>query len=145
VDTLPWFRQVDSGLISLTATTSLPVHPSQLYASIAGFIILGLLLAYTPYRRRKGEVIALLMILYSLTRWPIEALRSDERAIFAGMTLSQNISVAVLVCGLGLWFTLRHLGAGAVNFSQAPHGRASCDERQPADSENEKTGTCSAL
>jgi len=145
VDTLPWFRQVDSGLISLTATTSLPVHPSQLYASIAGFIILGLLLAYTPYRRRKGEVIALLMILYSLTRWPIEALRGDERAIFAGMTLSQNISVAVLVCGLGLWFTLRRLGAGAVNLSQAPRGRASCDAGQPAASENEKAVPCSAL
>jgi phosphatidylglycerol:prolipoprotein diacylglycerol transferase len=114
LDTLPWIRQVDSGLISLTATTSLPVHPSQLYASIAGFIILGLLLAYTPYRRCKGEVIALLMILYSLTRWPVEALRGDERAIFAGMTLSQNISVVVLVCGFGLWFTLRRSGAGAV-------------------------------
>ena len=89
------------------------MHPTQLYASIAGFLILGLLLAYTPYRRHEGQVIALLMILYSITRWPIEALRSDERAIFAGMTLSQNISVVVLVCGLGLWFTLKHLGTVA--------------------------------
>jgi phosphatidylglycerol---prolipoprotein diacylglyceryl transferase len=113
-DTLPWFRQVESGLISVSATTSLPVHPSQLYASIAGFLILGLLLAYTPYRRSKGQVLALLMILYSLTRWPIEALRADERAIFAGMTLSQNISVAVLAGGLGLWFTLRRNGTDAV-------------------------------
>jgi phosphatidylglycerol---prolipoprotein diacylglyceryl transferase len=54
------------------------------------------------------------MILYSLTRWPVEALRGDERAIFAGMTLSQNISVVVLVCGFGLWLTLRRSGAGAV-------------------------------
>ena len=145
VDTLPWFRQVDSGLISVSATTSLPMHPTQLYASVAGFLILGLLLAYTPYRRREGQVIALLMILYSITRWPIEALRSDERAIFAGMTLSQNISVVVLVCGLGLWFTLRHLGAVADDRRHAPRGRASCDDGQPAASENEKAVPCTAL
>jgi phosphatidylglycerol---prolipoprotein diacylglyceryl transferase len=120
VDTLPWFRQVDAGLISVVATTSLPVHPTQLYASIAGFVTLGLLLAYFPQRRRKGEVIALLMILYALTRWPIEVLRSDERAVFAGMTLSQNISVVVLVCGLALWFSLRRQGADAMEFSQDP-------------------------
>ena len=40
-----------------------------------------------PPSRHPGEVMALLMILYSLTRWPIEALRADERAVFAGMTL----------------------------------------------------------
>jgi phosphatidylglycerol---prolipoprotein diacylglyceryl transferase len=111
-DTLPWFRQADAGLITFSTPTSLPVHPTQLYASIAGFLILGLLLAYTPYRRRKGEVIALLMILYAVTRWPIEVLRSDERTIFAGMTLSQNISVIVLLGGLGLWFGLRRWDAG---------------------------------
>ncbi len=85
------------------------------------------------------------MILYSVTRWPIEVLRSDERAIFAGMTLSQNISVVVLVCGLGLWFTLRHLGTVANDRRHAPRGRASCDEGQPAVSENEKAVACSAL
>ena len=30
---------------------SLPVHPTQLYASLAGFAVLGLLLAYFPRRR----------------------------------------------------------------------------------------------
>ena len=34
-----WVRQVDAGLISPTATTSLPVHPTQLYASLAGFAL----------------------------------------------------------------------------------------------------------
>ena len=145
VDTLPWFRQVDAGLISVAATTSLPVHPTQLYASIAGFVTLGLLLAYFPYRRRQGEVIALLMILYSLTRWPIEALRGDERTIFAGMTPSQNISVVVLVGGLGLWLTLRRLGAGSINSGLAWRGRGSCDKRRSAEAESENAAPCSAL
>jgi phosphatidylglycerol:prolipoprotein diacylglycerol transferase len=80
---------------------------------LAGFVVLGLLLAHFPRRRRPGEVMALLMILYSLTRWPVEALRADERAVFAGMTASQNISVALLSFGLAIWFGLRGSSASA--------------------------------
>jgi phosphatidylglycerol---prolipoprotein diacylglyceryl transferase len=102
-----WVRQVDAGLISPTAAFSLPVHPTQLYASIAGFALLGLLLAYSRRRRAAGETMAVLMIAYPITRWPLEMLRGDEPAIFAGMTLSQNISVALFACGLAVWFWLR--------------------------------------
>jgi len=101
-----WVRQLNAGLISPGAPASLPVHPTQLYAAVAGFVVLGLLLAHFPRRRRRGEVMALLMILYSLSRWPVEALRADERAVFAGMTSSQNISVALLIFGLAIWFSL---------------------------------------
>jgi phosphatidylglycerol---prolipoprotein diacylglyceryl transferase len=102
-----WVRQVDAGLIRPWAVQSLPVHPTQIYGSLAGFALLGLLLAYFPYRRAAGQAMAVLMIAYPLTRWPLEAVRGDEPPIFAGMTLSQNISVAVFVCGLALWFGLR--------------------------------------
>ena len=102
-----WARQVNAGLISSSASYSLPVHPTQIYASLAGFALLGLLLAYYPRRRTAGQVMAVLMIVYPLTRWPLEALRGDEPAIFAGMTLSQNISLGVFVCGLAVWFGLR--------------------------------------
>jgi len=108
-----WVRQLNAGLISPETQASLPVHPTQLYAALAGFVVLGLLLAYFPHRRHQGEVMALLMIFYSLTRWPIEALRGDEHARFAGMTPSQNISVALLVLGLATWFIVRGW----------PHGR----------------------
>ena len=47
------------------------------------------------------------MIVYPLTRWPIEALWSDEPAVFAGVTWSQNINVALLVGGLALQLCLR--------------------------------------
>lgn len=49
---------------------------------------------------------ALLMILYPITRWPMESLRGDEAAIFGGMTLSQNISVGLLLLGLAFWVRL---------------------------------------
>jgi phosphatidylglycerol:prolipoprotein diacylglycerol transferase len=102
-----WVRQLNSGLISPVAPASLPVHPTQLYSSLAGFLVLALLLAYFPKRRRPGEAMALLMVVYSITRWFVEALRADEPAIFAGMTVSQNISVGILLLGLATWFCLR--------------------------------------
>jgi phosphatidylglycerol:prolipoprotein diacylglycerol transferase len=102
-----WVRQLNAGLIPPEAPASLPVHPTQLYSAVAGFLVLGLLLGYARRPRRSGELMALLMMAYPLTRWPIEALRSDEAAVFAGMTWSQNISVALLVAGLTLLFTLR--------------------------------------
>ena len=55
---------------------------------------------------------ALLMILYPLTRWPIESLRADEIAVFGGMTLSQNISVGLLIMGLTFWAQFARRPAG---------------------------------
>jgi phosphatidylglycerol:prolipoprotein diacylglycerol transferase len=101
-----WMRQVNAGLIAPDSPFSLPVHPTQIYSSVAAILVVLALLAYFPYRRRTGEIMALLMILYPMTRWPIEALRADEPAVFAGMTWSQNISVALLAGGLAVWFGL---------------------------------------
>ena len=47
------------------------------------------------------------MIVYPLTRWPLEVLRGDEPAILPGMTLSQNISVVLFAGGLAVWLVLR--------------------------------------
>ena len=88
----------------------LPVHPTQLYSALAGAIILGtcgVLLLPPPRRRGDGA----LMVLYSITRWPIESLRGDEHAILAGMTLSQNISVGLFLLGLVFWVRLFALPA----------------------------------
>jgi phosphatidylglycerol:prolipoprotein diacylglycerol transferase len=95
-----WLAQIEQGILPPIAEYSLPVHPTQLYAAFAGAIILAILCGYYPRRRRDGEVMALLMILYPLSRWPIESLRGDETAIFAGMTLSQNISVGLFLLEL---------------------------------------------
>jgi phosphatidylglycerol---prolipoprotein diacylglyceryl transferase len=102
-----WVHQLNEGLITPDAPYSLPVHPTQLYASLAALLIVVALLAYLPWRRRRGEAMALLMMGYAISRWVIEALRYDEAAIFAGMTLSQNISVALLASGLAVWVIRR--------------------------------------
>lgn len=82
---------------------SRPVHPTQLYSAIDGAVLLLLLSAYYPVRRRDGEVFGLLLVTYPVTRFLIEHLRSDEAALFAGMTISQNVSVLLLAAGVAYW------------------------------------------
>jgi phosphatidylglycerol:prolipoprotein diacylglycerol transferase len=83
---------------------SAPVHPSQVYDAINGLILCGFLLVYAPFRRRDGEVLALALTLYPITRFLIERIRTDEPPIFGtGMTISQNVSLIFLVSAVALW------------------------------------------
>ncbi len=108
----PWARHVYDDLIPASAVESLPVHPTQLYAVLNGVVILGLLTWYYPRRRRDGEVMALLMLAYPLARFVEESLRDDEGAFFAGLTISQNISLVIFAGGLvfGTWLLRRPRG-----------------------------------
>jgi phosphatidylglycerol:prolipoprotein diacylglycerol transferase len=107
-----WDLQVRSGLIPAEATAALPVHPTQLYSALDGVVLFLLLTAYYPLRRRDGEVMALLMVTYPITRFLIEFLRNDEGAFFAGLTISQNISLLVLLGGVVYWAWLQSLPPG---------------------------------
>ena len=102
----PWGAHAAAHLIAADAHWSLPVHPTQLYSVIDGLLLMILLLAYFPLRKRDGQVMALLMMTYPLTRILIEYLRSDELIFFAGMTISQNISLVLLACGAIFWYAL---------------------------------------
>ncbi len=104
--TLPWLHHLAEGWIGAGAPRSLPVHPAQVYAALDGLFLIGLLTAYYPIRRRDGEVMALLMVTYPVTRFLIEGLRDDDGTFFLGMTLSQFISALLLPCGLATWWAL---------------------------------------
>jgi hypothetical protein len=86
---------------------SAPVHPAQVYDTINGLILCGFLLVYAPFRRRDGEVLALALTLYPITRFLIEMIRTDEPPIFGtGMTISQNVSLIFLVSAVALWVSI---------------------------------------
>ena len=87
---------------------SLPVHPTQIYSSLNACLLFLLTLACFPYRRRHGQVIALLLTLYAITRFLLELIRTDERAFAAQMTISQNVSVVITMAMIALWiFVMR--------------------------------------
>ena len=83
---------------------SLPVHPTQLYSTIDALILCLLLLCYDRFRRRDGELTALMMTIYPVTRFLIEKIRIDEGPIWnTGLHISQNISLGILAAAVCLW------------------------------------------
>jgi phosphatidylglycerol:prolipoprotein diacylglycerol transferase len=94
---------------------SRPVHPAQLYSAIDAGLLGWLLWAQYPFRRRDGETIALLLMLHPISRFLLEVIRTDEPAVFeTGMSISQNISILLLACGLALWWYLSKQPRGIV-------------------------------
>ena len=86
---------------------SLPAHPAQLYSAVDAGLLAWLLWAYYPYRRREGEVLALMLTIHPIARFLLEIVRVDESAVFGtGLSISQNISILLFALGMALWFWL---------------------------------------
>jgi len=80
------------------APTSIGVNPTQIYETISMCLLLFFLLSYLPYRRRDGEMMVLMMVGYGVHRFLNEMLRTDTEPVWGtGLTLSQNVSIGVLI------------------------------------------------
>lgn len=89
---------------------SLPVHPTQVYSAISAALLAWLLWSFYPFRQQDGQVVALLMTLYPISRFLLEIIRVDEAPVFGtGLSISQNISLVVFAAALALWV---YLGRG---------------------------------
>ncbi|MDZ4659126.1 MAG: prolipoprotein diacylglyceryl transferase [Bythopirellula sp.] len=111
-ESLPYMEQLEAGRFGDPVTLnmadwparSLPVHPAQLYSAIDAALLCWLLWSYYPFRRRDGEVIALLFTLHPISRFLLEVIRIDESAVFGtGLSISQNISIVFFVLALVGW------------------------------------------
>jgi phosphatidylglycerol---prolipoprotein diacylglyceryl transferase len=81
-----------------------PIHPTQIYSAIDAFLLFFVLLAYEPFQRRSGELLALMLTLHPISRFLLEVIRIDEASMFGtGLSISQLISVAALVGAVILW------------------------------------------
>jgi phosphatidylglycerol:prolipoprotein diacylglycerol transferase len=119
---------------------SRPVHPTQLYSAIDAGLLCWLLWSFYPFRRRDGEVLALLLTIHPVTRFLLEIIRTDEPAVFGtGMSISQNISVLLFAAGVALWWWLSKqprtlawpLVAGATPRKRAISGTAAVRPGRP--------------
>ena len=96
------------GLLPEHAVRSLPVHPSQIYESLVGFLLFGFLLWVTSRRRRRGEVLVAFTMSYGALRFCLELLRGDDqRGGLYGLSTSQIIGVVTFVAAGALWAWLR--------------------------------------
>ena len=84
-------------------SVSLPVHPVQIYSSVNAFFVFLFLWFYFPSRKRDGQVLGLLMIIYPIGRFLLEIIRSDELGQFGTqLTISQLTSIASILGGIFL-------------------------------------------
>ena len=93
------FREGRTVTLTPFAPTSIGLHPTQIYETISMGLLLFFLLSYFPYRSREGELMVYLMLGYGVHRFLNEMLRTDTDPVAFGLTLSQNISVGILIGG----------------------------------------------
>ncbi len=99
-----WYEQVNAGLLPSSATASLPVLPTQLFEAAAVLLLFAVLLAlYMRFAMsRPGLVFGCYFVGYALERFALEYLRGDPRAAIGPLSISQTISLALLLGGFSL-------------------------------------------
>ncbi len=91
-----------------------PVHPTQLYSSAYGLILMIGLMWVNRRWYRVGRSVGLFFVAESAFRLLIEPLRYYEQAMwvdFAGMEITYNVIASALMLLIGLYFLVRRQSA----------------------------------
>ncbi len=98
-----------------SATRSLPVQPAQVLGIVNALLIAAMLGVFHRVRKREGEVFALMLLLYPVTRFVLESIRdSNPHDLSAGLlTHNQYSSIIMAIAGVGMLLGLRKLPASA--------------------------------
>ena len=88
-----------------SASRSLPVRPAQALGFFNALLIAALLCLFFRHRRREGQVFAVLLIIYPITRFLLEGIRRDT-ALHFGMTHNQYTSLATVAAGIIMLFVI---------------------------------------
>jgi phosphatidylglycerol---prolipoprotein diacylglyceryl transferase len=85
------------------------LHPTQLYSSFLGFFIFALLLFWERFDKRRGGTFARFLMFYGLARFTVDVFRWYETGTvsMAGLTISQMISIALILTGGALMMSIR--------------------------------------
>jgi phosphatidylglycerol:prolipoprotein diacylglycerol transferase len=84
------------------APLNIPIHPTQIYHSISGFLLFGILMLIHHRKSYRGQVLLWYLLLHSFSRLLIERFRGDDRGIFfhTNMTVTQFMAVLILTGSL---------------------------------------------
>lgn len=95
---------VESELLRMN--TSFPVHPTQIYESLVGAVLLGLLLWQRRHLRFRGQVFFLFVFAYGFFRFLLELVRDDVERGSYGPTLDAHVYVpfCLLLFSVGFLF-----------------------------------------
>ncbi len=99
-----WWEQscATPPLIAPGALESLPVLPTQLFEAAANLLLFALLFAlYPKQHRRTGFISGCYLVCYAALRFLMEYLRGDPRMAVGPFSISQTISLGLLLLGAG--------------------------------------------
>jgi len=86
------------GLLPRGALQSLPVHPTQLYESLAGVVLLAGVMAVRRRQARPGQALAVFALGYAVLRYVIEMVRADpNRGSLGPFSTSQGIALVTFL------------------------------------------------
>jgi len=94
---------------SLARPLNVPLHPTQIYSSLSGFIIFFVVLVLYSKKKFEGQVFLWLMIMHSTARLAIERFRGDDRGILLGsnMSMTQLVAILILITSAGILFVVK--------------------------------------
>lgn len=96
-------HQFQKHLVTTEDAWSLPVHPTQIYASLYALVLFGIMYWYYGRRKAPGQVFAVYLLLYAPMRIFFEWLRDDVPPALAGLTPAQVMSIGVMIFGAALF------------------------------------------
>ena len=107
---LPWaivFTDANS-----LAVLDVPLHPTQIYASIGAFSIFGFLLWWRKRKSYQGQIFWMYIALYSIVRFMVDIFRGDQicetRAYFFNvLTFTQVLSIIFFFSALYMLLALK--------------------------------------
>ena len=108
---LPWaitFKNPDAYNMSGTPLF-VPLHPAQVYESIANALIFVLLYRRIHKPHLAGQIFGWYLVLYSAARFSIEFFRVHEQGTFANLSITQWIALGTFAGGC--WIVTRVRGA----------------------------------
>ncbi len=90
------------------------IHPTQLYSSLYGLIIFGILMYLDRNRRFNGFLIGLFFIFYGISRFTVDLFRFYETQMFVigGLEFNQVVSLVMFFSGIGILIYRWQIQAG---------------------------------
>jgi len=107
IGSAPFLDHLQHKLVKISASASLPVHPTEIYEALGNLAIFGGLSLFYRHKRFDGQVWWLYVLGYGALRLGVEFFRGDYYTFYFGvLTIGQIVAITMIaVASLALWLS----------------------------------------